>query len=329
MAIDIERDQYGRPILPDPRSRNRRAWTRVTTLASTISDRYALEQWSQRQVVKGFVANEDLLLRAAAAGDDRDELTKVVQAALDAARSSSAADKGTAVHRLTERLDAGEDVSIPKDYVPDIEAYTTALRAHEIKVFPDWIERFVLNCDLEAGGTPDRLVSSPLSDLPMIFDLKTGANAIKYSTVEIAAQLTIYAWASHWWDGRWHEMPQIDRQTGIVLHLPAGSGQATVYKVDLVKGKQVAQLATQVRRIRKLDNVMTPLEAGTPTADDKIVRQRVSNIKKQLDGRRLPVAWPQNLETPSKRTEPYDQIEASLVMTWCREIEDDLGLIPF
>jgi hypothetical protein len=327
--VEIERDGWGRPILPDPISRNRRAWTRVTTLANTISDRYALEQWSQRQLVKGFVANEDLLLRAAAAGDDRDELTRVVEAALDAARSSSAADKGTAVHRLTERLDAGEDVTVPRDYAADVEAYTAALREHQIKVLPGWIERFVLNRDLESGGTPDRLVSSPLSDLPMIFDLKTGANAVRYSSVEIAAQLTIYAWASHWWDGRWHEMPEIDRDIGIVLHLPVGTGQATVYKVDLVKGRQIVRVSSEVRDARKLDNVMVPMEAGSAVANDEMVRRRVANIKRHIGDRRLPVVWPDGLGTPSKRSTPYDDLEASLVLRWCQQTEDALQIPPF
>ncbi|MPY86126.1 MAG: hypothetical protein GEV00_23470, partial [Actinophytocola sp.] len=136
--VDINRDQYGRPLVPDPATGNIRAWTRVTTLAATISDRHALERWAQRNLIKGIAAREELVLRAAAAGDDRAALDSIVDAALEAAKTSSAADIGTALHRLTERHDAGEDIQVPAAYQDDIKSYIHVLAESGVKVVPEW-----------------------------------------------------------------------------------------------------------------------------------------------------------------------------------------------
>lgn len=655
--VDIERDQYGRPLLPHPISKKRQPWTRATTLASTIQDRRALEAWSQRNLVKGFVANEDLLLRAAAAGDDRGQLDTVINAAQEAARAKAAADKGTAVHALTEKIDRGEDVTIPRDYQADIDAYTAALRDAGIKMIPEFIETMTINPDLEAAGTPDRIVTCPQSDLPVIFDLKglaldtpiptpdgwttmgavavddevfgsdgqvcrvthksaarqrpcyriefddatsivcdnehrwrtiptyggapgvrttaelrdtlinpitgqrqhrvfnagpldlpdmhlaidpyvlgvwlgdgkhtsgevckpdndlwieiqrrgwtisadynrdnndrarthtiydlrpllrqagllghkhipdaylrasvtqrldllrglmdtdgtwnrprkravfnstdkalshqvvelarslgeravitshdahgfgltvtnwvvqwtptvhnpfalprkrdlvvqatspnhvskrrlimsveptltvptqciavdspdhtylcgeqmvpthnTGANAIRYGLVEIAAQLAIYAAATHYYDGRLHELPDLEQRFGIVLHLPAGTGEATLHTIDLVKGRQIARLCHEVRAMRKTGDLAKPL--NRPFSDAE-VRRRVDLIKDALKGGPLPQRWPDGVAPPSRQTTPYDAAEAAVVGTWCVFVEDELNLTPF
>lgn len=326
MTVLIERDQWKRPLLPDPTNGRKRAWTRVTTMANTIADRYALEKWNQRNLVRGMAVREDLLVRAAAAGDDKDELTAVVDAALEAAQATSAADTGTALHRITERLDRGEDVTVPKDYQGDVEAYTTSMTDNGIKVLDGWIERIVIAPDLECAGTPDRLVTCPSSDLAVVWDLKTGANALRYSLVDISAQLAIYAAATHYYDGKLHEMPAVEQDFALMCHLPAGSGTATIYSVDLQVGRAVAKLCTQVRAWRKAENVA---KAYMPGVTDTGIRQRVTNIKTYLDGGALPVDWPEGIATPSRHPEPYTALEASLVQNWCEQVEDALNIPPF
>lgn len=328
MTVDIERDQYGRPLLPHPITRKRQPWTRTTTLASTIQDRRALEAWSRRNLIQGFVANEDLLVRAAAAGDNRKALDQVAAAADEAARAKAAADKGTAVHALTEKVDRGEDVTIPRDYQADLDAYTTTMRDAGIKVIPEFIETMTINVDLEAAGTPDRIVTCPQSDKPVIFDLKTGANAIKYGLVEIAAQLAIYAAASHWYDGAVRDLPDVEQRFGIVLHLPAGTGDATLHQIDLTKGRQIAQLCHQVRKARRINGLARPLNVPFTDAD---VRRRVGLIKAALleDGKPLPHPWPDGIPTPSRAGTPYSAEQAAAVGAWCVFVEDELGLVPF
>lgn len=325
-GVEITRDQYGRPLLPDPVNGRKRPWTRTTTMSSTIQDRRALEAWSQRNIVRGFVINEDLLVRAAAAGEDRAGLDEVVAAAQSAARASAKADLGTALHAITEKIDRGEDVIVPRDYRADVDAYTGAVTDGAITMLPEFIETMTINPDLECAGTPDRLVRCPHSDKPTVWDLKTGHNAIRYGLVEIAAQLAIYAGASHYYDGTLHELPEIEQRFAIVCHLPVGSGTATLYRIDLAIGRQIAKLCHQVREWRHAQGIAKPLLA--PFSDTE-VRRRIELIKDTLGDQPLPMPWPDGVPTPSRLDRPYDNFEAAAVGTWCVFVEDQLDLVPF
>lgn len=324
--VQIKRDQWGRPLIPHPKTGKVQAWTRATTLASTISDRFALEQWAQRHIVRGFALNETLMLRAAAAGEDKTALQHVAQAALDAAQSSEAAAIGTALHTITERLDAGEAVDVPESFRPDVEAYQRALADAELTVERGWIERFVVTPEVEAAGTADRLyVSTAGVALPMIGDLKTGANAIKFGMLEIAAQLAIYSRASHWWDGeKLHAMPPVDQAAGIVAHMPARGGECTLYVVDLMRGWQIAQLCYEARKWRKADKLAQPMppkfagvEDGAPATPDEAVRARVKDIVQALEGAALPVPWPAGVLPPKRQEGQYTDDEIGRITRWC------------
>lgn len=317
---EIKRDRWGRPMIPDPTTGKVIAWTRATTLAGTISDRWALEKWAQRNIVKGFALREDLVLRASAAGDDRDALDKVAQAASEAANSSSAADIGTALHSITEKLDGGEDVDVPSRFKPDVDAYQKAMAESGLRVMKGWIERFVVVPEVKAAGTPDRLLEPAEIGLPMIGDLKTGANAVKFGMVEIAAQMAIYAHASHWWDGeKLHPMPKVDQALGVVFHMPAGEGTCTLYGVDLVTGWEIAKHCVETRRLRSVSGLATELTAVSTVniERDLAVRERVRDIVRALEGADLPHPWPAWI-TPIKRHEsPYSSDELDAIDRWC------------
>ena len=45
--------------------------------------------------------------------------------------------------------------------------------------------------------------------------------------------------------------PALDRTTGIIIHLPAGRGTCTLYEIDLVAGYRAAQLANEIRSVRR------------------------------------------------------------------------------
>lgn len=325
----IKRDRWGRPMIPDPTTGKVRAWTRTTTLASTLSDRHALEQWSQRNIVRGFALNETLVLRAVAAGDDRDALGQVAQAALDAAKSSEAAAVGTALHTITERMDAGEEVDVPESFRADVNAYRAALADAELEVVPGWIERFVVTPEVEAAGTADRLyVSTAGVSLPMIGDLKTGGNAIKFGMVEIAAQLAIYSRASHWWDGeKLHAMPPVDQAAGIVAHMPARGGECTLYVVDLMRGWEIAKLCYEARKWRKADKLAQPMppkfagaEAPAESNDDARIRARVKDIVQALEGAQIPVRWPAGVLPPKRQAGAYTADEIERISAWCDKV---------
>ena len=328
MATEIKRDRWGRPQIPDPATGKVRAWTRATTLAGTISDRFGLERWAQRNIVRGIALNENLVLRAVAAGEDKDALSKVAEAAMAAAGSSEASAIGTALHAIAERLDAGESVEIPTTFRSDVEAYQAALKAADLQTVPGWIERFVVVPEVEAAGTPDRLfeVVNEIG-LPMIGDLKTGADQLKYGAVEIAAQLAIYSRASHWWDGeKLHAMPKVDQAVGIVAHMPAREGRCVLYVVDLHRGWEIAKLCYEARKWRKAENLASPMPAtdtvDVPAVDerDAAVRARVRDIVIALEGAALPVPWPAGVIPPKRRKGTYSHDELERISLWCDKV---------
>lgn len=252
-----------------------RSWTRATTLASTLADRYALERWGQRNVVLGIAARPDLYaLAASCTPEDKEQLGQIVDQAQEAAKARSGANLGTALHRLTERVDRGELLDVPDQWKPDIDAYCQTLADASISILPEWIERVVINPAIEAAGTLDRLIF--LDGKFTIADLKTGS--VDYGMGDIAVQLAIYANSSHAWIGdpdtvprdQWGRyklphpddephvyeiLPEIDTERALVIHLPVGKGECTLHEVDIKAGREAIDLALAVRSWRKRDDL--------------------------------------------------------------------------
>jgi hypothetical protein len=277
----IKRDQYGRYLIPDPDTGKQRAWTRATTLAGTLADRFGLEQWSKRNVVLGLGARTDLYAQAASCTpDDRDTLNQIITQAEEASKGKAGANLGTALHRFTERIDAGETIQPPAPWDADVNAYRTAMGAHGVTVLPAWIERVLIIPQLGVAGTCDRLCTAPEWVLPRIGDLKTGKDVLRYSMPEIAIQLSLYAHATHWFDpatGVLQEIDlSIDQECALVMHLPVGRGACTLYEVDIAAGWTMAQVAAEVREWRKRKNLAGQLEPATITTGNPQDRQTPS-----------------------------------------------------
>ncbi|MGH9200696.1 MAG: hypothetical protein ACRD2A_05615 [Vicinamibacterales bacterium] len=269
----IRRDRWGRYVLPHPDTGKDQSWTRVTTVSRTLADRFALEQWDQRNVAYGLGQRMDLFARAAAAKRDDDEtLTEIIKEAKGAAASRSAAVMGSAVHQFTERIDRGEQLAIPPPIDADVKAYRSKMMIAGIEIVPDWIERIVCVADLGIAGTMDRLVTlsrlmrrMPDQDnmwpLPRVGDVKTGKDVERWGMAEIPLQEGLYAHASHWWDGEsWHEMPPVDLARAIIMHVPVGQGSCTLYEVDIEAGWEAVRLALDIREWRKRKDLCSVIE---------------------------------------------------------------------
>ncbi|MFC6017773.1 hypothetical protein ACFP2T_16350 [Plantactinospora solaniradicis] len=251
-----KRDRYGRYLLPDPGqpgATSTLAWTRATTFAKSISDTFGLTKWQLRMALKGLTMRPDLFARVSAATvDDRQVLDQVAEAAKEAAASSSGANLGSALHQFTERLDRGEQVTVPAPWDADVAAYRKVLTEAGIEVNAEWIERIIVVRQYHIAGTLDRILHSPTWRLPRIGDLKTGKD-LSYGWLEIAVQEAIYANADAMWNGltgQYEPMPEVDREVGVVIHLPVGKATATLYEVDLVAGWEIAQVCATVRGLR-------------------------------------------------------------------------------
>lgn len=268
------RDRYGRYLIPDTKGKPV-AHTRATTVAKTMADTYALEQWQMRQVAAGLARRQDLIGMAASHDpeNDRKVFEEIVEGALEASESAAGRRAGTTLHRFTELLDLGriQIDQIPDPYRARVEQYRDTLTGAGVQIHPEWVEQiFVLDLDPTGGATPggglkiagtaDRIVT--LADgRRVVSDLKTG-KSVDFGALEFAIQLAIYANHDASYDQirdkRGKPVPGVDREMGLIIHLPSGGEGCELYKVDLVKGYDALLTAIEVREWRKTKGLLTP-----------------------------------------------------------------------
>lgn len=276
------------------------SWTRATTIAGTLADRFGLEQWGNRNVVLGIAARPDLYaLSTTYTADDKKELGKLVKQAQEAAKAHSGANLGKALHRLTEKIDRGEILDVVAEWRGDIDAYVQTLADHGVRILPEWIERVVIAPQYQAAGTLDRLVY--FDGRFMIADLKTGQDALD-GDGDIAVQLAVYANATHAWLGdpeqvprdQWKRyslphpdeapdmtyelLPEIDLEKALVIHLPVGQAECTLYEIDIKAGAEAIDLALAVREWRKRKDLSSPLSQWKEVATVTDIRDAVTAI---------------------------------------------------
>lgn len=278
-----KRDRWGRYLLPDPDTGKERAWTRATTLSSTLADTYGLTQWQLRMVAKGLGMRQDLLALAAAAHvDDKDTLNRVANDAKEAAGSSAGANSGTALHSFTEAVDRGEDPQVPPPWAADIAAYRQTLAEHQITVHPEWIERITVVPRFEVAGTFDRIITLP-GGRRVIADVKTGKD-LSYSWCEIAVQLALYANASHMWaTDHWEKLPVLDPNEAVVIWLPVGQARCELHTVDTAAGWEMAAVAYGVRQWRARRNLNRRLPAPKEVSTRLARPLEATDLRRQLE----------------------------------------------
>lgn len=267
--VDFRRDRWNRPLIGQPNGKPL-PYTRCSSAASALEDRFALEQWAQRNVAFGLAHDTSLVARVLAVGGnpstwgkaEKDAVKAIVADAQTTAKAHRAADIGTALHRLTEQLDLGEQFT-PGPYAADLAAYQEALRLGGIVMHPQWCECRMVSDSLQMAGTADRLVtlapSSPLrkalevgDDEVVVSDLKTGGT-VDFGALSYAAQLAAYSSGLLYdpVEDKRLPTPIINRKWGLIIHLPAGEGTCSLFKVDLVQGLMAAHLANGIRATRK------------------------------------------------------------------------------
>lgn len=259
---EIPRDRWGRPMILPPKcgkTAKRIAYRRTTTYVGCLDDMNGLMKWTARQVAYGMGQRKDLQLAAAAADPgDKKILGDVAEKAKEAAQSSAAADIGTALHSFTERIDRGEPLGVvPAEYQADLEAYKAATAGIE------WlgIETFRVDDDLQIAGTADRI--GKLHGRTMIMDIKTGS--IDYPH-KMAMQLACYARMTPYdiaTDCRVADPEPVDLNYGVIIHLPAGKGECTLYEIDIAKGWGAVLIARSVWSWRGVKDLTRPIDAAT------------------------------------------------------------------
>lgn len=137
----------------------------------------------------------------------------------------------------------------PPPWDDDLEAYRKALADAGVEVSPRWVEVPLVCDEIKCAGTTDRLVR--VNGRYHIADLKTGGYL---AWDEYAIQLAVYARSVPYnlESGERRKWPKpVDLERGLVIHLPAGKAECTLYWVDIAAGWEAAQYATWVREWRK------------------------------------------------------------------------------
>lgn len=252
--IDVERDRWGRPVIGG------QAYTRASTLAKTLDDTTALSNWKSRMAVLGMSRNPDLVaLAATTQPTDTKALDDLVDKAQEFAGSARGRNTGTSIHAASEMVDYFEDTShLPADLLRDALAYRQACEWEGLT--PILAETFVVNPDVGAAGSFDRLMYDEQHGRYVIADIKTGSKddanyVLRYQGLSWATQLAIYAHGTPWagesvgWSDLDAAPPDLTR--AVILYIPRGSGVCHPLWIDLEVGWEAAQLASKVHKIRK------------------------------------------------------------------------------
>lgn len=250
-------DRWGRPLLLLPGAKKPEPFTRVTTVAKTLSGQEALSEWKMRMAVEGACLRPDILSQFGASlptvDGDREQKTlqnKLCEALKEAAAGSKGANQGDALHNATAKVDTDPRYRPLPMFEKHIALYRACIERHGVEILPEYVERTCILPDLKVAGSFDRLIRK--AKRLFVFDLKTGRD-LSYSWAEIAIQLALYSrarWLYDWDTQTCSDMPPVDQKTGLVLWLPYGQERAELHVVDLDAGWEAAQMALAVRAWR-------------------------------------------------------------------------------
>jgi hypothetical protein len=280
----VPRDGWGRPIVVPRGGGKPKGYTRTTTFIDCIEDKSALIDWGKRMVLVGATKRADLVEKARSLNpedpDDKKRLNELAEQATDASGANDKREKGTHLHGLSELVDAGQPLpaGLPAADVEDMAAYLMETSVLTVKA----VEQFVVVDELGVAGTFDRMAEydgpgpngAPLSG-NFICDVKTGS--VEYGGLKMAAQLACYSRGVKYDFARfpvdaqdkaavasfkkrvidiqdaeaaYSPLPPVNQDWGIIIHLPAGKGECTLYWVDLNLGWEAAELALRIRELR-------------------------------------------------------------------------------
>lgn len=175
----------------------------VTTILGNGVPKPALVGWAGREAATFAADNLELLAQL-----ERDARIDLIKNSPYRDRDR-AARRGTEVHRLAQRLVAGESVEVPDELVGHVDAYMRFL--DEFDVDEQLVECVVGHRAHKWMGTLDMVadLTTPLGRHRWLLDLKTTRSGIYGET---ALQLAAYRHADFYLDDKDHQhpMPQVD-----------------------------------------------------------------------------------------------------------------------
>jgi hypothetical protein len=304
-ADTTRRDQWGRYMVVPPNSPKPVGYTRVTTVAKALDSGGGLAPWKATMTAAGIIMRRGLRSRWEAlvalygdpwySGDIGKRACKeLVEECAAVGGANDRKEMGSSLHTLTALVDLGRaPTHLTEETERDVRAYLEGRQAAGIAVVPGMIETTVVLDTYQVAGTFDRLVTVPGFDLPLISDLKTGAN-LEYSWQSIAIQLAGYSRANDIYiqgpakDGSQDQrrpMPKVDQHHGLIFWLPADKGELELWLVDLDSGWEAFQHSMWARGWRN-QKPQSKLGDPQPTLDNdltKALQASLDEINKGTD----------------------------------------------
>lgn len=235
----------------------------VTSVAKIPDDDFNIVRWRSQRMALGVARRPALIEAITAHHTDLDKLDDLIEEAVTAGGGSDAAEWGTAVHRVTERIDGSLEL-LETPMVKDVrDKWLGLLEVAGLEIVPELRERVVVyprhyicgKFDVLARVLPGGQIAQVHPDLVgrfVIVDLKTGASSLRYPS-STCIQLALYAHAPLM-AGQWPElsgetemfesMPKVydpSPDYGYVVYIPPPSApeewaEPGVYEMDLAIG---------------------------------------------------------------------------------------------
>jgi hypothetical protein len=214
----------------------------VTTLLSNGVPKPALINWAGNATAGYAIDHWDDLGALAPAA----RLTKLQKARYE--DRDTAANRGTTVHNLAEKLVNGEEVDVPDELAGHVESYVQFL--DDWNVQPVLVEGVVMSHKHGFAGTLDLVADLPGRGTRALMDVKTSRSGIFGET---ALQLTGYRYADVYIDGEGQEQPMLTVDETLAIHvrsdgydlIPVQTGPAQLRQLLYVA--QVAEFVEQSR----------------------------------------------------------------------------------
>ncbi|HEY7821440.1 MAG TPA: hypothetical protein VIG24_01330 [Acidimicrobiia bacterium] len=319
---DFTRDRWGRPLIEPKGGGKPKPYTRSSSAAKTIEDTFNLELWQRRNIAYGMAQDSSLVARVLAVGGTPSEwdqaakkqINDICEAAAAVAQAHKAADIGTALHAMVEQVNLGKEVQAGP-YEADLAAYRRAIADMGWTINPEFVECRMVCDSLQMAGTCDMIVADANGN-HYVADLKTSAS-VDYGGLGWAAQLATYA-HSELYDPLLNarlQTPEINKEVGYIVHLPAGRGECTIHQVDLAKGFDAAFLANTIRTVRnESKKYLSPVQQSVAPEASKL-HDPTDNLKERLrwlidNGHADTVRniWPESLPTLKQGGHDADQL---------------------
>jgi hypothetical protein len=262
--------------LDDPTKWDR--YSRPSGWGSDLDDESNLVTWKIDRAMEGVACDPSIAAMVAANIGIKEGAKNRREQAIQRGRGEEAADIGTALHLMTQRLERGDVFKVPPPYDEDIGEYLLMLDAAGL--VSEFIECHLCNDEWRAAGTADRIYRATrelevagcppvLPGQHILGDLKTGKR-LDYSLPGFAIQLALYV-DSVFYDVETNERSPLpaDMRTDIALlvHMPAGTASCSFHWLDMQVGREGARIVRDVRRWRKRDDFTIGF---TPPPSDEV-----------------------------------------------------------